>query len=334
VKFPGTEPAIIERHSVPVDAAGENDRWKARTIQLRYSLSYLKLFDVSFKALEDTRPFNPERRAMTGIETPAQTIPADFDVIVERHQVLAATIPIIERTPAMLCYAPRQMPHFYTDLRGGPDTAFKWMSSKTRSTLTRKVRRYGEFCGGDIHWAMYMTPGEMVTYHRLARVVAEKSYQERLFDCGLPDTEEFRTKMLDLASRNLVRGFLLFHGDQPIAYLYTPAPDGFLVYEYLGYDPKYADQSPGTVLQYLALKELFAEQRFPLFYWSYGDSQTKRLFATGEVLAADIYYFRPTLRNTLAVWLHYGMDQLSGYVGGILNRLGLKQRIKERLKGH
>ena len=43
--------------------------------------------------------------------------------------------------------------------------------------------------------------------------------------------------MVELARRDLVRGFILFHGDNPIAYLYTPAPDGFLVYEYLGYDP-------------------------------------------------------------------------------------------------
>jgi hypothetical protein len=331
---PGTERTAMASCPSAIDASGEKARWRAKKIQLRYSLSYIKLFELTFKALEDTRPFSPERPAANCGEPAIQSVPPDFDVIVQWNEILKAKIPIIERVAGLLRYAPRQMPHFYTDLRGGPEAAFKWMSSKTRSTLTRKVKRYADFCGGDIRWAMYKTPDEMDTYHRLARMVAEKSYQERLFDCGLPDTAEFRAKMLGLASRNLVRGFLLFHGDQPIAYLYTPAPDGFLIYEYLGYDPKYADQSPGTVLQYLAIKELFSEQRFPLYYWSYGDSQTKRTFSTGEVLGADVYYFRPTLRNRFAVWLHYGVDQCSGRIGNILNRFGLKQRIKERLKGH
>jgi Acetyltransferase (GNAT) domain len=306
--------------------------WKPDVVRLRYSLSYVKLFERTFKALQDGRSFDPDRVPSARIEAPADAVPEPYDVLVVRQEVLSGNIAVVERLPTMLRYAPRQLLHYYTDLRGGPDRAFSGMSSKTRSTVQRKVRNYEKFCGGAIRWQAYAAPGEMREYYAQARQIAAKTYQERLFESGLPDTEEFRTRMMELSGRDLVRGFLLFHGDNAIAYLYTPAPDGFLVYDYLGYDPAYAQHSPGTVLQYLALGHLYAERRFPLYYWGFGYSQTKQIFSTGQVLAADIYYFRPTLRNRLAVWLHYGTDRLSEKTGAMLTRLRLKERIKRWLR--
>ena len=308
------------------------ETWAAKVIGFRYSLSYVKLFEVTFRALEDPRPFQPDRPAVREIEVPFDAVPEPYDVIAIRHQPLEAEIPVIKRLPGMLRYAPRQLLHFYTDLRPGAGDPFSAMSSKTRSTIVRKVRNFEKFSGGEIRWRLYRTPDEMSAYHQLARDIARKTYQERLFDAGLPETPEFRAQMMDLAARDLVRGCVLFHGETPIAYLYTPAPDGFLVYEYLGYDPAFASHSPGTVLQYLALKALHEEGRFPLYYWGYGFSQTKQVFSTGRFLAADIYYFRPTLRNRTAVWLHHATDRFSESMGARLDRIGMKQKINRWLK--
>jgi CelD/BcsL family acetyltransferase involved in cellulose biosynthesis len=306
--------------------------WRSRTIHLRYSLSYVKLIQVAFRAFEDVRPFDPDRPVISSLPLPSQEIPTGHDALVIRHQLLAAPLPVISYIGNTLCYVPRQLPHFYTDLRGGPDEAFKSMSSKTRATIVRKVRHYETFSGGEIRWRVYRKPEELSEFHRLAADLSRKTYQARLFDSGLPDTDAFRAGMLDLAARDLVRAFMLFHCDVPVAYLYTPAPDGFLVYEYLGYDPVYAEHSPGTVLQYLALKHLHAEGRFPIYYWGYGHSQTKRIFSTREIVGADLFYFRPTLRNRLAIHAHYGIDRLAESAGNVLSRLRLKHAIKTWLK--
>jgi len=282
--------------------------------------------------MEDTRPFDPDRPVTNDFQPPCEEVPGGHDVVVLRHQLLAGPIPVLSRVGGLLRYAPRQLPHFYTDLRGGPEQAFKTMSSKTRSTIQRKVRQFKTFCGGELRWSVYRTPGEMTEFHRLAHDLARKTYQERMFESGLPDTEDFRAQMLDLAERDLVRGFLLFHGDAPVAYLYTPAPDGLLIYDYVGFDPGYTEQSPGTVLQYLALEMLYSEQRFPTYYWGYGYSQSKKVFSTGEVLAADIFYIRPTVRNQLAIRLHYGIDRFAESAGALLNRLDLKKPIRRWLK--
>jgi hypothetical protein len=308
------------------------EAWKSQTIRLRYSLSYVKLFEVAFKALQDPSAFDPQRELVTAVQPPIEEVPTGYDVVVQRYQLLAAEIPVIRHLPTMLCYAPRQLLHFYTNLAGGATHAFKGLSSKSRSSLVRKVRNWKDFCGGEIHWGVYKTPDEMRVYHQLARQVARNTYQERLFDSGLPASDDFRREMLDLAQRDLVRGFLLFHDAKPVAYLYLPAPDGFLVYDYLGYDPEYADKSPGTVLQYLALEALYAEERFPLYYWGYGYSQTKKTFSTGQVLGADIFYFRRTLRNILAVHLHHSIDRLSASMGALMERVKLKTYVRRWLR--
>src|SRR5258708_2353699 len=100
--------------------------WKPKIIQLRYSVSYVKLFVLNFRALEDVRPFDPHRPAVTDARPPIEVIPPEYDVVMERNQPLAAGMPVIQRLPNALRYAPHQMLHFYTDLRGGPDQAFKW----------------------------------------------------------------------------------------------------------------------------------------------------------------------------------------------------------------
>jgi CelD/BcsL family acetyltransferase involved in cellulose biosynthesis len=313
-------------------AAGPVIEWKRKTVGLRYSLSYVKVFEARFEALEDGRPFDPRRPAVQQPAPPLPEVPAGYDVIVSRHELLQAKIAAIERLPNLLRYAPRQLPHYYTDLRGGPERAFRAMSAKTRSTLKRKVRHFEAFCGGALDWRVYRTPEEVQLFFALAKDLVRKTYQQRLFESGLPDTADFRNQALALARRDAVRAFLLFYGGKPAAYLYTAAPDGFLVYEYLGYDPEYAEHSPGTVLQYLALEMLFAEQRFPLYYWGYGYSQTKKVFSTGEVLGADVYYFRPTARNVAAVRLHEASDRFAAGVGKLLERVNLKQAIRRWLK--
>ncbi|QJQ07721.1 GNAT family N-acetyltransferase [Undibacterium piscinae] len=47
--------------------------------------------------------------------------------------------------------------------------------------------------------------------------------------------------------------------------MYCPIVDDALIYAYLGYDPDYLKLSVGTVLQWLALQDMFAETRFKIF---------------------------------------------------------------------
>jgi len=230
-------------------------------------------------------------------------------------------------------YVPSQYERFYVDLDRSTEEYLKTFSSKSRSTLKRKTRRFAEFSGGDIHWREYRRVHEMEEFYANARRVSAITYQEKLLNAGLPDSASFRKKMLELAERDQVRGYLLYHKEKPVAYLYTPITDEIARCDYLGFDPEYARWSPGVILQWLVLERLLDEQGVRTFDFLEGETASKRFFATGSQRCADIHFFKPSLKNILLVISHSMLDSLSAFLGVVLDRLRLKSRVKELIRG-
>jgi hypothetical protein len=240
--------------------------------------------------------------------------------------------PVLRRQGAYLCYVPAQYPRYYIDMQQSFAEYKSKFSSKTRSTISRKIRKYTEYCGGSIFWRVYRSPGEMAEFFRLARTVSRATYQERLLDAGLPDSAEFCEQMERLAQQGRVRAFLLFHQDRPVSYLYCPISNGIVLYAYLGYHPDYMNFSVGTILQWLALEYLFDEKIFRLFDFTEGQSEHKKLFATDCIQCANVFFVRDNLRNMCLLHAQQGVDRFTKLAGDKLDQLGLKSKIKKIMR--
>jgi CelD/BcsL family acetyltransferase involved in cellulose biosynthesis len=196
----------------------------------------------------------------------------------------------------------------YASLEGGFDSYLGRFSSKSRSTLKRKLRKLTEASGGSLDVRSYSTPDEAEVFYRLARDLSAKTYQERLLAYGLPEGEAALAEMREQAAQGAMRGWLLFLHGKPISYLYAPAEGGTLLYAYLGYDPDFADLSPGTVLQLEAMRMLMEEGRFALFDFTGGEGRHKQQFETGGIECVDLLLLRPTLANLAAGHALNGFD--------------------------
>jgi hypothetical protein len=262
------------------------------------------------------------------------TIPARLDGVLLGARPLPAKLPQITIQRQMIRYVAKQYEHFFTDLTLGEEEYLARFSAKSRSTLKRKVRKLARASGEDeqINWSEYKTPDELKIFYPLARGISRKTYQERLLKAGLPDTSRFYQTLMCLAAADSVRGYLLFMQDKPLAYMYCPISDGVLSYDYQGYDPDYADWSPGTVLQWLVLQHLFREGNYRLFDFTEGEGPHKAFFASGNRLCANIYYLRLTAANLLRVCMHAGLNKSSAKIVGTLDRFGLKTTIKKTLR--
>lgn len=302
---------------------------QARTVHLKYHLGEVALFSVAFELAVLSTHFT---RLSKHPEETRKAIEGRGEGILLRSHPIENKLPRISRDHDLLRYVPSQYERRYIDLEGTFDDYLKRFSSKSRSTLRRKVRKFGRLCGGQPRWKSYRTPEECEEFHRLAREVSQKTYQERLLDAGLPETEQFKEEMLRAAERDETRGYLLFHEERPVAYLHCPIHDGVVFYGFLGYDPEYAKWSPGTVLQHLALEQLFQEPDLTMFDFTEGEGAHKSFFSTHGVLCADIYYLKKTLRNRFLVRLHTTLDSLSRAIVRLLDRLGLKERIKRLIR--
>jgi len=153
-----------------------------------------------------------------------------------------------------------------------------------------------------------------------------------VLDAGLPNDSEFQKKAMDAAAENKLRAFLLYDGNKPVSYLYCPVDQGALIYAYLGYDPEYRDLSVGTVLQWLALEELFGERRFSSFDFTEGQSPHKTFFATHQQLCANVLFVRRSVRMQALLYGHRLFDVCGERAGAFLERMGLKSKIRRLLR--
>lgn len=306
--------------------------WSLRTVPLKFQVASRTLLTVPL--LVHTRSLSLADRAATVADpAPPLHVPlGNAAGYMVRAQPTTAALPTVAMRGGLIRYVTLQYGHSYIDLSIGLEAYRQKFSSKTRSTIARKVRRFQDHCGGHLHWKVYRDAQDMAEFHRLACEVSAKTYQEKLLDAGIPAGEDFLADMIARANRDEVRAFILFHGDVPVSYLYCPAQRRALIYAYLGYDPEYVRLSVGTVLQWLALEHLFNEAAFDLFDFTEGQSEHKRLFATHELHCANILFLKRSLWHAALVRVHAAFDGLVSATRDAADRWGLKPRLRRLMR--
>ncbi len=235
--------------------------------------------------------------------------------------------------PNMIAHIMDGYPRYFIEMDGSYDEYLSGFSGKTRSTLRRKVRKFAALDGRDKpDIRTYHDPSQIADFFKLASGLSAKTYQERLLDAGLPASSEDRDHAIGLARENRLRLFLLFSGGKPVSYLYLPVEGDTLIYAHLGYDPSYAKHSPGTVLQMLALEELFAEQRFSYFDFTEGEGPHKRLFATGHVDCATLLLLENGMANRLLPAATGLLESAVAGLGELAEKTGTKPALRRMLR--
>jgi hypothetical protein len=307
-------------------------RWTLRAVPFKFQLSDLTLFSLAVPLQVRAESLADATPPATSLAPPVEELMKGSEGFVVRGLPLQEEARVLTRTGDFFCYVPSQYQHCYIDLSQSFEDYQKKFSSKTRSTINRKIKKYAEYSGGTIRWKSYKSPDEVREFFGLARAVSKSSYQERLLDSGLPNSEEFVRGAVAIAGEDRIRAYLLFDGERPVSYLYCPVTDGILSYAYLGYDPEYMDKSVGMVLQWLALQELFGERCYRYFDFTEGQSDHKRLFSTHQRLCGNVFMLRRSLRNGVIIYSHLAMDRFSRWLGETLDRFGIKAKIKRALR--
>jgi len=220
----------------------------------------------------------------------------------------------------------------YVTIRGTFAEYLAKFSSRSRSTLLRKVRRFESASHGTIDWATFRTPTEVEPFLNEALPLSRETYQHRLLGSGLPETDDFRRHLQNLAMENKFRGWLLRLDGRPTAYICAEGVGATLLYEYVGFDPKHSDLSPGTVLQFLVLEQLFSEQTFRHFDFTEGEGSHKEFFGTDSRRCGDVLIIGESLSSALLLQSHRAFNRVAAAIVSAANRLGLKAALRRVLR--
>jgi CelD/BcsL family acetyltransferase involved in cellulose biosynthesis len=255
----------------------------------------------------------------------------DHDQYVIRSFPLEGHLPRTSQAGEFLRYAPAQYDRYFIEFRGTFEEYLSKFSGKTRSTLRRKVRRYGDHSGG-LSWRHFRTPAEMAAFYPLAQELSAKTYQERMFQEGFVAHAGSLSHLTSSAERGAVRGYMLFYKGEPAAYVLCSCESETISYDNLGYDPKLRSLSPGDVLLFLIIEQLHAERSFRYLDFGEGESWYKEFYATGSIKCARVYFFRRNLRNRMALATHTAAGAATDSLGTLLSALGVRAVVRRLLR--
>lgn len=306
--------------------------WQVRRVPLKFGIGDRILFAHHLRLQVSAVALGEGGDPVADPAAPQDELAANCVGFYLRALPVSAEVPRLSRASGWLRYVTGEYGRCYIDLSSGLEAYRGKFSSKTRSTINRKVRKFQEHCGGRLDWQVFRTVEEMAEFHRLARVVSSLTYQERLLEAGLPEAPEFIDEMNQLASQGMARGYILWHDRRPVAYLYCPVKGNAFLYAYLGYDPEYMKLSVGTVLQWLAFEDLFECPPVRYFDFDEGQSDHKRLFATHEQKCVNVMFVRDRWAHACWIRLHMRAQDGSAALGRLATSWGLKARLRRVLR--
>jgi CelD/BcsL family acetyltransferase involved in cellulose biosynthesis len=288
----------------------------------------------SFQALVYERHFTSITESIEALDPMAAMATNHADVAIISAFPVNEKLPRIALASGLLRYVSHQVPNYYIKIEGTFDDYMNdRFGAKSRSALRRKQRKLEKEMGGQLVCRQYRTAEEFREFHPIACDLSERTYQAKLLAKGLPETAEFLQEGCELAARGKLRCYILFGGEQPLAYLYLPVVDGnAMIYDYVGYDPKHQKLSPGTVLQQMVLEDLFRDKDVAVFDFTVGEGQHKRGSATHCQQVAVVYFFKPTPKNIATVGAHLALERGSALTMQMLDRYNLRPRVKRMLR--
>lgn len=303
------------------------------TMALRYFVGEICVY-ISNTPIWRTQLFSVEPKPpVLDVAELFLAMPAKARALVVYSWPVDAAVPKLRFTREAIAYVPEISPRYYLQLARSFDEYLRChFDSKSRYNVKQLIRKFTDLSGGCVDFRQYRMPSEMAEFHTHACSVSRLTYQQQMLRAGLPDTREFRDELEREAARDNIRGHVLFHQGNPIAFSYCRGFGDWLTLSVIGYDPKFKRWSPGTVLLLLSLERLFLSDRFRIYDFGPGEAQYKARFSTARVMCADLYYFKWSLRNLVAVTAHACLSLLTSFVGRMLEQLGMKQRVRLLLR--
>jgi len=113
-----------------------------------------------------------------------------------------------------------------------------------------------------------------------------------------------------------------------IAFAWCRQQGSSLIYDTIGYLPEFSNLSPGSVLLYHILEDVFSSPAYEILDFGPGEAQYKSLFATHRQEFVDLYLLRATFGHRLLLSMHWIVNKIGTAVGQVLERYGVKNRVK------
>jgi teichuronic acid biosynthesis glycosyltransferase TuaC len=168
-------------------------------------------------------------------------------------------------------------PHRRIQLPADKKAYWSGFSSKTLSTMRRKLKKFGE-----TRLERITDVTQVPRFLEIAHAISLQTWQTRQFGLRVHNSAAELHLLGTLAQLGLLRSYLWFSNDEPVAFLIGNQDKGRFHYEEVGYATPFAKHSPGQTMLVQVLDDLFDHDRPEWFDFGGGDADYKQLFANHD----------------------------------------------------
>ncbi|MFP6763756.1 MAG: GNAT family N-acetyltransferase [Planctomycetaceae bacterium] len=211
------------------------------------------------------------------------------------------------------------------ELPGSLEDYYKKFSSRSRNSLRRKVKRFGE-----CRLERIDRPDQVAVFLEESSKISLNSWQHDLLGERISTDEIHQEFFTTLAIEGGLRAYQLWKVDRAVSFVIATQYNGVLVFEETAYDRQFTKESPGQVLLIKMLEDLFAHNPPRVFDFGGGDAEYKRMFGNVESVSGNIWILRPGLRSRLIVSCLSGRRTFNRCLRSILAKTGLLEWIRRK----
>jgi len=183
------------------------------------------------------------------------------------------------------------------------ETQFK---KKKRYNLKRQVRMLEEATKKKINVECITDPELVPVFNNHVKTISERSWKAKKLENYIPAYVQDNSNLVDVASKQLLRAYLLYADGEPITYVLGYQYEDVYHYSDIGFDENFAKYSPGSVLLFRLIEDLVNNTKLKYINFGIGDSEYKRQFATDRLSDNSLIVLRNTFRNRL----HFHMNEI------------------------
>jgi CelD/BcsL family acetyltransferase involved in cellulose biosynthesis len=185
--------------------------------------------------------------------------------------------------------------HWELDLPGSLDEILAALSSSTRQTVNRYVRRLEREYPDGIAVRVFTEASELDEFFKDIEPVSATTYQ-RALGVSFGDTPKDRERTRVSFEQGWFRGYVLYLDGVPRAFHHGELYRGRFRHGRPGYDPDYAHLRIGTYLLLRVFEDLMAHPDASVVDYGVGDADYKRRFGTRSWREGSVVVYAPTFR--------------------------------------
>ncbi len=182
----------------------------------------------------------------------------------------------------------------------GLDDFLMSLERSQRSKLRRKYKKVLSHFDDRLELRIVNSPADLQSVIPHFEEIAAKT-EKRKLGFGFFDTPEIRQELEDAAQNGWLRAFIVYLDGRPAAFWIGALYNRSLQADYVGYDPSWAEFSPGIFL-FLSLLNLLHGEDISTIDFGRGDSQLRQCFSDIKQVEAKVRIHAPTLRG---LWLNF-----------------------------